>query len=217
MIKLTFVQDFQLVFVLAFQIFAILNPMAVTPVLISMTEKLEPKHRRFIVVRSTTIVLVLAIAILFLGRAFLDLLSVPISSFRLAGGLLFLISALKTFLTEDRSKTMARTMERDHEQVSSDQLTELAAVPFALPLLLGPGTITLILTISTQYSMTPIFFAIIIAVVLSGLFLLSSDMLIKVLRPIGIRVLARLMALVVASVGVEFIHLSLIDWGIASK
>ncbi len=210
-------QDVQLVFILSFQIFAILNPMAVTPVLISMTEQLEAKHRRFIVVRSTAIVLILATSILFLGRAFLDALAVPISSFRFAGGLLFLISALRTFLQEDQATRMTKKGKISLEEVSSDELTELAAVPFALPLLLGPGTITLILTISTRYSIIPIFFAIIIAVSLSGLFLLSSDVLIKILRPIGIRVLARLMALVVASVGVEFIHLSLIDWGIATN
>ncbi len=210
------ITDVELVMVLTFQLFAILNPMAVTPVLLSMTDQLEAHQRRFIVIRSTIIVMILSIGILFLGRAFLELLGVPISSFRFAGGLLFLLSALRTFMTETtKESTSQATMKA--KEVTEVELTEIAAVPLALPLLLGPGTITLILTLSTNYPLLPVFMAIIIAVLLSGAFLLSSNIMMKLLKPIGIRILARLMALVVASVGIEFIHQSLIDWGIAAS
>ncbi|HKZ40471.1 MAG TPA: MarC family protein [Candidatus Hodarchaeales archaeon] len=205
-------------FTLTFQIFAILNPMSVIPTYLVLTEGLSVSERRSIVLKAIIVILFIATLVLLAGNAFLNLLGVSINAFRFAGGMLLLISALDMFSGISRGKRLDDPLA--HSMSSSRrnaELTELAAVPLATPLLLGPGTITLILTLSLEEPPVEVFLAIVMATIVSGVILAVSTFLHTIIHESGIKVLGRLMALVVSAIAIEFMHSSLAAWGLFSS
>ena len=95
-------------------------------------------------------------------------------------------------------------------------LLDIATVPLATPLLLGPGTIALLLTLTYQVAIVDILISTSIALLLSGLLLALGVYIRRVIKDSGIKLLSRLMSLIVASVAIELMHASLVVWGIAS-
>ncbi|MEM3740297.1 MAG: MarC family protein [Candidatus Korarchaeum sp.] len=121
----------------ATQIFAILNPISV-PIFLSLTEgRGEAELRRVIKVTSVTI---FAMMVLFsvAGDLILGTLGITVRGLKLGGGAILLVLAM------DMLQGMPRTKSVEEE--------ELAVVPLATPLLMGPGTMTTILLLSSKYS-----------------------------------------------------------------
>lgn len=122
----------------ATQIFAILNPISVIPIFLSLTEgRGEAELRRVIKVTSITI---FAMMVLFsvAGDLILGTLGITVRGLKLGGGAILLVLAV------DMLQGMPRTKSVEEE--------ELAVVPLATPLLMGPGTMTTILLLSSKYS-----------------------------------------------------------------
>ncbi len=89
---------------------------------------------------------------------------------------------------------------------------EVATVPLATPLLIGPGTITTLILLVTKYSILEVIFGSLLVILTTYLILYYAD---RVLRYLGrgfIRTLARIMAVIVASIAVEMIHSAIVEW-----
>ncbi len=92
---------------------------------------------------------------------------------------------------------------------------DIAVVPLATPLLVGPGTITTLLILSSFHPIYLVFTSAIIAGLLSYVTLNVSHVLVRVLRKSGTVALARLMSIILAAFAADMIHSALVDWGIA--
>ncbi len=194
------------------QIFAILDPIALIPIFSVLTKDYTPHERKKIAIGATAIALGLAVGVIFIGDLVLAYIGVSLGSFRLAGGILLLISAIDMFSGLPRGKKIS---DIDDSEIPPEKPFELASVPLATPLLLGPGTITLLVTLSHQIDLVSLLIASTSAIIISGLILMSSNWVEKLLSDSGVKLLSRLMALIVASVAVEFIHLTLVEWKLA--
>ncbi len=194
------------------QIFAILDPIALIPIFSVLTKDYTPHERKKIAIGATAIALGLGVGVIFIGDLVLAYIGVSLGSFRLAGGILLLISAIDMFSGLPRGKKIS---DIDDSEIPPEKPFELASVPLATPLLLGPGTITLLVTLSHQIDLVSLLIASTSAIIISGLILMSSNWVEKLLSDSGVKLLSRLMALIVASVAVEFIHLTLVEWKLA--
>lgn len=131
----------------------------------------------------------------------------------MAGGIFLLLSAIDMFSGIARGKSITD----NYNSEEKEDILDIATFPLATPLLLGPGTITLLLTFAHESDQVGILSSAFLALIASGFILLLGIYLKNLLRDSGVKLLSRLMALIVASVAIEFIHATLLIWGIASN
>ena len=191
------------------KIFAILNPISILPVFLSLSQSRTESEKQKIVLGAIGVAFVIAMVVIFIGQYILDFVGISIDSFRLAGGILLLLSAIDMF------SGLARGKKPDPEAEDMGIL-DIATVPLATPLLLGPGTITLLLTITYTTPVGDVLTSLTIAMILSGIILSLGVFIKRLIKDSGIKLLARIMSLIVASVAIELIHTTLVVWGVAS-
>lgn len=191
------------------KIFAILNPISILPVFLALSQSRTEVEKQKIVLGATGVAFIISIVVIFVGQYILEFVGISLDSFRLAGGILLLLSAIDMF------SGLARGKKVDPEESDGQGLLDIATVPLATPLLLGPGTITLLLTLSYTVFIGDLLISLTIAMIVSGLVLASGIIIKRLISDSGIKLLSRLMALIVASVAIELIHTTLLNWRIA--
>jgi len=159
--------------------------------------------KRTALVCACAVFMVLQIALL-AGEPILDLFSISLPAFRVAGGILILQMGLSMLhATPDRTR---HTLE---ELVESYEKESVAVVPLAIPLLSGPGAIsTTIVYGHMEHSW--LHYLLVSAVILSVSLIVLIAMLVApkiagVMGRTGINVVTRVMGLLLASIAVEFI------------
>ncbi len=198
--------DPQTLIVSTMQIFAILNPLSVVPTFLSLTEgRNDEEVRRIVKVVSVAIFLMM---LLFsaLGKVILMILGVTVTGLKIGGGIILTVLAI------DMLQGMPRTKEVEEE--------ELAVVPLATPLLMGPGTMTTILVLSTEYTSrygflaanSILFASSAVVTAATYLILMHSSRLRSILGVNGLRGLARFMAIIVAAAAADMLTSGVADW-----
>ncbi|MGH6893995.1 MAG: MarC family protein, partial [Dongiaceae bacterium] len=120
---------------------ALINPLTVLPIFLGLVHGRAEAEKRHISSVAAVTVLVTLLIFTYFGAALLDLFAITIDSFRIAGGILLLLTALEMM----RAKTGARDA-ADDTQVS---ITSIGIVPLGIPLLAGPGAIVTTIVDST--------------------------------------------------------------------
>ncbi len=177
------------------QLFAIMNPFSAIPTFLSLTDALDTVTRKSIVDRAFIAMCILVALFTLLGTYVLSVFGISLPALRVGGGILLVAIGL------DMLSGMPRT--------KSVEPRDIAVVPIATPLVVGPGTITTLLLLT---SLNPIVLNTII-VLLSGLsaafttyiLLRYSDIIIKYVKPSVMKGIGRFMALIIVSVAVEMI------------
>lgn len=189
--------DLLAMFLLYFtQLFAIMNPFSVIPFFVSITEGLD-KHEIKAIIRKATIAgLLIVVAFTLAGSYILKAFNVSIAGLRVGGGIILIVLAIDMLGDEPRTKRM--------------DPRDIAVVPIATPLLIGPGTITTILLLVASrpgdiVNLVLVLVAAIIACYISFSILRSSHILAKILKLSTVRALGRFMALIIAGMAVEMI------------
>jgi multiple antibiotic resistance protein len=186
---------------ISIQLFAIINPMSALPNFLIYTEGLSEKDKKKIANTTISIVVTLIISFSLFGQLILNALQITVESFQFAGGILLMIIAI------DMLGGAVRTKAIDTEQV--------AIVPLATPLLVGPGTLTTLIILSHTQSVINVLFGGLIAASAVYIFLRFSTKIANVLGKNGLLAGSRLMAIIIAAIAAKMIHSALKAWGIA--
>jgi multiple antibiotic resistance protein len=189
---------------------AIVNPLGVIPIFISLTSGLVAQERKRIArTTSTAVAVVLIVATLF-GKPLLNFFGVSIASFKVGGGILLLLMAIAMMQAKHTpSKQTPEEVEEAEEKES------IAVVPIAMPLLAGPGAISTVI-IYADVSFQPfhlglIIFSIVLIALLTWAALNVATPIRKMLSKTGINIATRLMGLLLAAIAVEFVAGGLIQ------
>ena len=87
--------------------------------------------------------------------------------------------------------------------------SEISLTPLAIPMLAGPGTISLLITYNEQYQKINEIFYLLGAMFLAGLsvyfILKGSHYIVKTIGASGINALSRIIGFIVIAIGVEYI------------
>ena len=183
-----------------------LDPPGLAPVFIGLTLGMTDAAKREVALRACLIAFAILAAFAFGGRAVLDALGVSIPAFRIAGGLLLfyiafdMVFALKT---ERRSELAS-------EAVSIDHIRNVAAVPLAIPLMAGPGSITATMLLAGRAGGDPLALAglmAIVALVMAVVFVvfLAAERFSRLLGATGAVVISRMLGVVLAALAVQFV------------
>lgn len=186
-------------------VFLIVDPIAVVPVFLAMTGRDSPEKCQAMAMRACLAAgAILAIFALFGGLIF-KFFGVTLPAFRVAGGLLLLLTAFD-MLRAQRPTTKTS----DAETREGVEQEDIALVPLALPLLAGPGAIATVMVLMAEHgagfeAAVPVISAIVITLGLTYAILRSAGRVKRLLRVTGIAILERLFGLILAAIAVQFI------------
>ncbi|GBC71498.1 hypothetical protein HRbin02_01283 [Candidatus Calditenuaceae archaeon HR02] len=172
-------------------LFVVVDPIGNIPILIELTRGLSSDGRKRVFNLATLVGSALLLVFAFAGHQILSLFNVSLHSFKIAGGILFLFLSLQ-ILVYGGEKLLAKT-------------GDVGVFPIGFPLLVGPGAITTtMITINTSGQLVAIT-SVLIVMLLSWIVLRSIETLHRLLGKVGADVIARVMAIILAAIAIEYI------------
>ncbi|HCZ9582384.1 TPA: YchE family NAAT transporter [Vibrio cholerae] len=199
-------QSFEIAIFLQFflGLVAAVNSVGIMPVFVSLTGHMTLEEKNKTAATANIAVAIILIIALLAGQMLLDLFSISLDSFRVAGGLLLLsiaFSMMSGKLGEDKQNKQEKS-----EYISREQI---AVVPLAMPLMAGPGAISSTIVYGSRYPNMLDTLGIILTVVAfsfcSWLLFRSAPYIVRLLGQTGINVITRIMGLILGALGIEFI------------
>ena len=173
-------------------LFIIVDPFGNIPIFIGLTEKVEPAKRQRVYNIAIFVGFVLLLSFAFLGQEILQIFGLSIYAFQIAGGLLLLIVAVQILVTGNMNE-------------SAESLESLGAVPIAMPLLVGPGAITTTIFNLQAYGTIISILSVVIVLSITWIIVRFIDAIYQFLSKAGSLVIARVMALLIAAIAVQYI------------
>jgi len=181
--------DINLVLVLALQIFAIMDPLAAVPTLLDVLSDLPETERKRLVNRAAGAVFVLLTIFTIAGGYILMVFGISIAAFRVAAGVILMAIAIDMLITGHKPEKI--------------EVGTYIIVPIATPLIVGPGTMTLLITSARIYGILNTLIATYIAFAATYVILRTAHTVARLAGETFIHGLGRFMALIVASFAVE--------------
>ncbi len=127
-------------------LFATVNPVGIMPVFVSLTGSMTPEERNKTALTTNVAVAIILVVALIAGQHLLDLFSISIDSFRVAGGLLLLSIAFSMM-----SGKIGEVKQNKEEKSESAIREQVGVVPLAMPLMAGPGAISSTIVYGSKY------------------------------------------------------------------
>ncbi|MEX1221623.1 MAG: MarC family protein [Idiomarina sp.] len=182
-------------------LFTMINPIAAVPIYIALTEAMSPKAARWVAMRASVTALIALCVFALIGEAIFSFFSISVNGLRVAGGILFFVMGFEML----RGRTVPKRIDGESE---SDFGSDVAVTPIGIPMVAGPGAITMVIIFiqdSTAVSNSISLFGAIIAVcALTAVILASGRQMLAKLGRSGSKILMRLMGLIVMLIAVEF-------------
>lgn len=187
----------QEILTVSFTLFAVIDMIGSIPVLISLRDKMGG------VIRSSQATLAsgaLMILFLFVGKEFLGLLGLDVSSFAVAGSIVIFILGLEMVLGLEFFKP-------DKNAKAGSM------VPIAFPLIAGSGTLTTIMSLKANYRDINILSGILINCVIIYLVLTSLRWIERALGPNGLAVIRKFFGVILLAIAVKIFSTNIINFG----
>ena len=166
-------------------LFAVIDVIGNIPLILVLREKYKIIESE----KASIISLGIMIIFLYLGEIILNLLGVDINSFAVAGSIIILFIATEMILGINLYK---------------DKNPKTASiVPIAFPLIAGPGTLTTLISIRSEYDKINIILAIIINMIIVYMVLKSSEKIEKFLGSQGIQILRKIFGIILLAIGIK--------------
>lgn len=195
-------------------LFAILNPVGLIPIFLSLTEKLTPGERRLAALWAAGIAGLILIFFSLLGGAVIDQLGISLPAFRIAGGLMIFYTAFEMVFSGGRQQRQEKSAERAS---GSEEAKTIATFPLAIPLLAGPGAITACILLEQEakgnlVAQIELIGVIIIACAGALACFLAAEHVDRFLGKTGKMVLTRLFGVLLAALAVQFVADGIIEF-----
>lgn len=182
-------------------LFFIVDPFAMVPVYLSLSERFTPADQRHIRRKSTLIAFGVLIAFAVTGMKFFELFGITLPAFRIAGGILLLVIGVGQ-LNASRAKV---SIDEETEGLEKD---DISVFPLATPLLAGPGAISTVILYATGAGsvlrLVELLLAITACLGATFTILRFSPALLRLMGKTGLNLLSRLMGIVLTAVAVQF-------------
>lgn len=187
-------------------IFAIVDPLGTLPFYVSLTEGFDAADRAVIVRRAVLVMGGVLALFAILGRFVFSIFGLSLGAFEIAGGALLFIVAFDMLHGE---VTRVRLTVQDREEAIARR-DELSVVPLAIPLLAGPGAISVVMIYEGNAGSDPLiilatFVAIVITTALTFVVLRFGDGILRSMGRVGVMAMTRVLGLILAAVGVQFV------------
>ncbi|CAN5891093.1 NAAT family transporter [soil metagenome] len=181
----------------------IVDPIAVVPTYLVITQNQTTDQRRVTARRACTAATLILVVFALAGSRIFGLFGITMPAFRIAGGLILWLVAMD-MLHGNRS-----TQEGAAEITEGQAKEDVAVTPLAMPMLAGPGAISTVMVLSGQARTTGqtviVYASIAVTLFISWITLRLAEQLVKRMGQTGIRVMTRIMGLLLAAIAVQFV------------
>jgi multiple antibiotic resistance protein len=192
-------------------LFSVINPLGTVPIFVGLTREYSASERSRTSLLTAVNIFVILLISFFTGRFILHFFGISIESLRIAGGLIIVTSGF-ALLTGSFSKH--KGMEKERVKNDAFQRDSVSLTPLAIPMLAGPGSISLLIGMYEDYSIISEKIITILAILgvclATFLVLRSSHYIVKMLGASGINAISRIIGFIVIAIGIEYISSSII-------
>ncbi len=207
--------DFAVNFFVA--LFALLDPIGNVPVFAASTAGASGRERAQLAFYLSLFVAGFLIFFYFSGLSLLAFFGISMPAFRIAGGVILFMLGLK-MVNDDFTAGFA-----DAAEESADERTyvrrhiERMIVPFAMPLLIGPGAISTVIIYASQAKEfglegAALGVGVIAAVALATLLsFLATPIISRIFGKIGLSIIVRVLGLILCAMAVQFVLAGMAD------
>tara|TARA_B110000503_G_scaffold133814_1_gene211891 strand:+ start:541 stop:1167 length:627 start_codon:yes stop_codon:yes gene_type:complete len=194
-------------FILIFAaLFSVMNPFGTVPIFVSLTKENTKVERNKVAFWTSLNVLIILLISYFIGKYVLLFFGITLNSLKIAGGLIIASSGF-ALLTGEFNKH--KGMKKTKVKVDIESRSQISLTPLAMPMIAGPGAMSLLITYNQEHNELKNVLIILGAILCSSisiyLILKSSFYFVKVLGASGINALSRIIGFIVIAIGVEFI------------
>ncbi|MFO7879079.1 MAG: MarC family protein [Bacteroidota bacterium] len=186
-------------------LFSVVNPFGTLPVFISITQYDTKRDRNRTALRASIFMIIILLIFFLVGTYIMNFFGISISSLRITGGIIIGSSGF-ALLTGNFSKHKGMNKKVEADAIAKD---DSSISPLAIPMLAGPGAISLLISYSNQYPAWDYYLIIISAILFTGfltyIILRSAQIINKRLGATGLSSLSRLIGFIVIAIGVEYI------------
>jgi len=185
--------------------FAIMNPIANTPVFMSLTDGDDVATKKTVARNSILFAFVLIAVLSFIGNFIFKLFGITLPALRITGGIvLFMIG----YQMLQGSGSKVHTPTDDDIASSREARLNVAISPLGIPILTGPGTIAVAMGYAAGFDLIHIILSLLAYGVMCGITYMcfrGSKQIVEHLGQNGINVITRLMGLILATIGIGMI------------
>lgn len=199
-----FVSAATLLFASFTSLFSVVNPMAATPVFLSLTGDYTLAERNRIAKRACVYMFGVLTTFLLVGTYILVFFGIELTGIRIAGGIVIMRTALSMLNPEKAGRKLSK--EDEQEALEREDIT---FSPLAMPLLSGPGSIAVVIGLASQannpldYLLTGV--SILAVSFTTYLLLRIAPVLARFLGRTGLGVMTRMMGFIALAISVQFI------------
>lgn len=173
----------------ALTLFAVIDMVGNVPLII----KLRKTHGEIESLKGTLIATSIMVSTLFVGTTIFKLLGIETFHFGLAGSFLILYFGVKMVLGID-----------DNGQQKKEAM-KATVFPVAFPLISGPGTLSTIMSLTSEFSKTEVVAAIVLNSVVIYLVLKGADWIKKKMGTTGITIMERVFGIILIAIGMKIL------------
>ncbi len=178
------------------KMFFIMTPFFVMSVFLTVTNDSDLKEKHTLAIKITISVIVMALVLLFFGKYIFQIFGITLDAFKIGAGALLFLTAVELVKGN-----------KDRQEIGHKSVLDLAVVPLAIPVTIGPGTIGVLLVMGAEFNtfsklMTGSF-ALVCAIVTIGVMLYLSSQFEKIVGKQGILVISKITGLFLAALSAQ--------------
>lgn len=202
---------FNTFFVLLGALFSVLNPFGAIPFFVGLTQDYKKGERSRVAFWTAINVCIILLIAFFVGEYVLRFFGITIPALRIAGGILIASSGFGLLNANPKKrKGISKEVEEDLQNRNSIALT-----PLAMPMLAGPGSISLLIAFYQEHNKVIEIFASSLSIVVVSLFIFlilrSAHYLSKYLGASGIVAISRIVGFLTVAIGIQYIISSVLS------
>nr|WP_298682057.1 MarC family NAAT transporter [uncultured Dongia sp.] len=185
----------------------IINPISAAGMLIGITGQLTNEERNRQITMACIYMTVILLSFLLAGVVIMDLFGISIPGLRIAGGMIVAFLGFRMLFPHESELDQSSDIE-------ARQKMDISFTPLAMPGLSGPGSIALVITmsttvqesgeLSTPMTYTVISIGIVVTAIIIWFCLRAAGLLNRWLGANGIAAISRIMGFLMVCIGVQF-------------
>ncbi len=187
------------------RLFAIVNPMGVVPMFLTMTSNYTEQERKHTALTTSMYFVGILLVFFWAGTYILGFFGLSINALRIAGGLVILSSG---YALQNDKFAENRAMNAE-AQAEAMHKPDISFSPLAMPMLSGPGSISLLVGFFAEYETLNERLIITTVIILNGFIvygiLYLAPFFYRILGVTGLKAGARIMSFITMAIGVQYI------------
>jgi multiple antibiotic resistance protein len=189
--------------------FAIMNPIANTPIFLGLTSQDDKKTAASIALRSLVIAFLIVVAFSIAGKLIFELFGLTLPAFQITGGVIVFIIGFHMLQGNPSAVHQPKAADM---QPSREAMLSVAVSPLAVPILAGPGTIATAMNFSASGGLMAMLVTIgmfAVLCVITYVLFVFGEKLVSYIGATALGAITRMMGLILAVIGTQMLIVGL--------